>query len=58
MEPATFFEITSDPGSRSVPEVDCADLEAVLSLCGGPTPAPDSREKATGMSIFQEACSP
>ena len=44
-------------GGGAVPEVDPADLESVLELCGGVQP-PEDRPKATGWSVCEQVCSP
>ena len=41
----------------AVPEVDPADLESVLQMCGGVQQASSDREKATGQDIFAPVCS-
>jgi hypothetical protein len=44
-------------GGGAVPEVDPADLECVLELCGGVHPS-DDQPKATGFSMCEQGCSP
>jgi hypothetical protein len=54
----SFFEPTSDSGGGFVPEVDPVDLEVVFQLCGGSEPTRESKQAATGASVFERACSP
>ena len=58
MNVASFFEPTSDSGGGFVPEVDPVDLELVFQLCGGSNLTPESKRAATGVSVFERACSP